>query len=111
MRDTGGIPGRSGATPKVQTYDQRPNTENRSLLYETRATSARTLTGIGRCCGRMSAKPVRRMPYATRMPNAIAPTEAHINIAKFNASVIVSLSTDSLEYLRTVPRRDFSNRF
>src|SRR5581483_509744 len=42
----------------------------------------------GRCCGRISAKPARKIAYAARMPKAIEPSDAQINIAKFNQSVI-----------------------
>jgi hypothetical protein len=42
----------------------------------------------GRACGRIRANPTRRTPYAANMPNAIDPTEAQINIAKFNTSAI-----------------------
>jgi hypothetical protein len=36
----------------------------------------------------MSAKPTRKIQYAARIPNAIEPADAQINIAKFNKSAI-----------------------
>jgi hypothetical protein len=49
----------------------------------------RALTAIGGCWGRSSANPTRRIAYAARIPNAIAPTAAQTSIARFNKSAIV----------------------
>jgi hypothetical protein len=48
----------------------------------------------------MSAKPTRRIQYAARIPNAIEPADAQINIAKFNKSAI------ALPYLPIFPGSD-----
>jgi len=39
----------------------------------------------------MRAKPTRRIAYAARIPKAMDPTLAQINIAKFNQSVILAV--------------------
>jgi hypothetical protein len=46
------------------------------------------LTATGCCCGRNRKKIRRRTAYAARIPNAIAPRIAQINIAKLNQSAI-----------------------
>lgn len=61
-------------------------------FYEMRAASVCAFTVAGRCRGRRNAKPTRKMAYAARMPNAIAPIEAQTNIAKFNKSAIPTAS-------------------
>ena len=48
-----------------------------------------------RGCGRIRAKPTRKIPYAPSTPNAIDPTDAQINIAKFNKSAIGPAPVDS----------------
>ncbi len=53
-----------------------------------RAGSVCAFTVTGRRCGRMSRKPTRRIAYADRIPNAIAPNAAQTNIAKLNQSAI-----------------------
>ena len=45
--------------------------------------------------GLSSANPARKIPYAARIPNAIDPIDARINIDKFNKSPIVSVPVKS----------------
>jgi hypothetical protein len=52
------------------------------------ATSARGFADMRSVRGRINANATRKIPYAARTPNAIDPTAAHINITKFNKSVI-----------------------
>ena len=58
------------------------------FIHSPRATSGWVSTAAGRAWGRISAKPARRIPYAARMLKAMEPTDAAINIVKFNKSVI-----------------------
>jgi hypothetical protein len=46
-----------------------------------------------RLCGRIIAKPTRKIPYAANTPNAIDPNAAQTNITKFNTSAMISLSS------------------
>jgi len=58
--------------------------------WGTRATS---VLGWGAGCrwGCISANPARKIPYAVRIPNAIDPTDAQTNIARFNKFATVSV--------------------
>jgi hypothetical protein len=58
------------------------------FIHSPRATSGWGSTAAGRGWGRIRAKPARRIPYAARMLKAMEPTNAAINIVKFNKSVI-----------------------
>ena len=60
-----------------------------AYLYETRATWGCWLSATRGAGGRIRANPTRRMQYAARMPNEIDPTDAQINMAKFNQSTTV----------------------
>jgi hypothetical protein len=63
------------------------------FIHSPRATSGWVSTAAGRGWGRISAKPARRIPYAARMLKAMEPTDAAINIVKFNTSVIFCFRT------------------
>ncbi len=54
----------------------------RKLPYEMRAVSGCCFKAAGFGCGRISAKPTRKMNSAVSSPNAIAPRDAQINITK-----------------------------
>jgi hypothetical protein len=58
------------------------------MFYRMVAASAWGLTGTGLLRGRIMANATRKIPYAARTPKAMDPTVAHINIIKFNKSVI-----------------------
>ena len=72
-------------TAAASQADHRQLRSHRSLFV---ANSLLSLHRPGRRCGRSNANPARRIPYAARMPNAIEPIAAQINITKFNKSVI-----------------------
>jgi len=57
-----------------------------SVNHYSGASCARTFTGAGLGFGRISANPIRKMPYAVRTPNAIDPSAAQTNMVKFNRS-------------------------
>jgi hypothetical protein len=61
--------------------------------YKTPAVSGLGFTVTVRLCGRIIAKPTRKIPYAASTPNAIDPNVAHTNITKFNTSAMISLSS------------------
>lgn len=56
--------------------------------YKTPAVSGRAFTARVGLCGRINAKPTRKIPYAVNTPNAIEPTVAHTNIVKFSTSAM-----------------------
>jgi len=58
--------------------------------YSIRAGSGRFVSMRTAGCGRMSAKPMRRIAYAARIPKTIEPTVAHANMARFNRFTIIS---------------------
>ena len=58
------------------------------FVHSPRAASGWASTAAGSGCGRNRAKPTRRIPYAAKMLKATEPTDAAINIVKFNASAI-----------------------
>jgi hypothetical protein len=62
--------------------------------YTTFAVSGVRSTAGVRLCGRIRAKAARKIPYAASTPNAIEPTDAQINIMKFNRSAIFSASVE-----------------
>jgi hypothetical protein len=61
-------------------------------VYKTPAVSGRGFTATVRLCGRINAKPTRKIPYAVKTPNAIEPNVAQTNIAKFNTSAMILFS-------------------
>ena len=65
--------------------------------YEMRAASGWGwgFTAARGCRGRMSANPTRKIAKAVRIPNAIAPNEAQINIAK--SSKFVTATANGLD--------------
>ena len=61
--------------------------------YRTLASGCVFTVVAGFFCGRISAKPTRKIQYAARTPNAIEPTVAQINITRFIKSVIAFLKS------------------
>jgi hypothetical protein len=62
----------------------------RRLPYEMCAASGCCSIAAGFGCGRMSAKPKRKIKNAASIPNAIAPRDAQINIAKSSRFAILT---------------------